>query len=181
MLSSYTVSRLKSLLKGLHIITPSHWPVLSKDQLNSLGSINIWVQHYRLCKHRCFHWQLGTPFTPGWGEVVETKRFTQGDADSGIRTRDQSPPDCLSETRATAPPHWSRWENLHYQRELPSLLHMERWQTRNLTNCTTLTSLVVKIKLVDVKRVTVTSVQRLWSLCCVRTIGEFKVGVNTCV
>jgi hypothetical protein len=30
---------MRSPLKALYIITPSHWPVLSKDLLNSLGSI----------------------------------------------------------------------------------------------------------------------------------------------
>jgi hypothetical protein len=30
---------MRSLLKALYIITPSHWPVLSNDLLNNLGSI----------------------------------------------------------------------------------------------------------------------------------------------
>jgi hypothetical protein len=30
---------MRSPLKALYIITPSHWPVLSKDLLHSLGSV----------------------------------------------------------------------------------------------------------------------------------------------
>jgi hypothetical protein len=40
------VDFLNSLLKALHIITPSHGLVLSKDLLNSMGSIQAAVQDH---------------------------------------------------------------------------------------------------------------------------------------
>jgi hypothetical protein len=61
----------QSLLIAPYIIIPSNRPVHSRTSTpwGAYSRAAVRDQRYRLHNHKCHHYQLGTPLTPGLGEV----------------------------------------------------------------------------------------------------------------